>query len=306
MLNRRLVNWNSPQIQSLSPFWADILRRQRLESPAQYRLQLTPIHRTATLSNAMMPKMIAPPALDFQDMAILLDVDGTVLDLASTPSEVYVPSSLRRTLARLWERSDGALAFVSGRPIGELDLLFSPLQLPAIGGHGAELRASAGASPQQPRLPPLDASVKRCFAAIADAGPGIIIEDKGYSLALHYRLAPEKERIVRDTAAAICARVGLPLELLLGKSMVEIRQGGFTKGTAVRELMSHVPFSGRRPFFIGDDVTDRDVFAIMPDFHGIAVSVGEWVAGADYCFDQPLDVRRWLAHASRVDASDLP
>jgi trehalose 6-phosphate phosphatase len=121
-----------------------------------------------------------------------------MLDLAPTPLEVYVPSSLRQTLARLWEHSDGALAFVSGRPIGELDLLFSPLRLPAIGGHGAELRILADTSAQQRRLPPLDPGVKRAFAAIADAGPGIIVEDKGYSLALHYRLAPEKKRVVRE------------------------------------------------------------------------------------------------------------
>jgi trehalose 6-phosphate phosphatase len=254
----------------------------------------------------MIPNAIAALALDFQDVAILLDVDGTVLDLAPTPREVYVPPALRQTLARLWERCDGALAFVSGRPIGELDLLFSPLQLPSIGGHGAEIRIIADTPSQPPRLPLLDPQVKRAFAAIADAGPGIIIEDKGYSLALHYRLAPEKQRIVCDAASAICARVDLPLELLPGKSVVEIKYAGFNKGTAVRELMTYAPFSGRRPLFIGDDMTDRDVFAIMPDFNGIAISVGEKVPGVDYCFDQPLDVRRWLEQISRVDALASP
>ena len=113
----------------------------------------------------------------------------------------------RTRCARHWDGSGsapaGAVAFVSGRPVNELDLIFSPLQLPAIGGHGAELRTIAGAAPESPRLPPLDPSVKRQFAAIAEAGPGIILEDKGYSLALHYRLAPEKERMVREAAARI-------------------------------------------------------------------------------------------------------
>ena len=90
----------------------------------------------------------------------------------------------------------GALAFVSGRPVNELDLIFTPLQLPAVGGHGAEIRVLAGTAPGQPRIPPLEAGIKRKFAEIAKAGPGIIIEDKGYSLALHYRLAPDKEDIV--------------------------------------------------------------------------------------------------------------
>src|SRR5258706_4926642 len=144
-----------------------------------------------------------PAALD--QFAILLDVDGTILDLAPTPREVFVPHALRDTLARLQDRTGGAVAFVSGRPVSELDLIFSPLQLPAIGGHGAELRTVAGAAPEAPPLPALDPAVKRQLAAIAEAGPGIVLEDKGYSLALHYRLAPDKERAVREAAARVCA-----------------------------------------------------------------------------------------------------
>src|SRR5262244_1067245 len=144
---------------------------------------------------------------DLTQLAILLDVDGTLLDLAPTPREVFVSHALRDTLRRLWERTGGAVAFVSGRPVNELDLIFSPLQLPAIGGHGAELRAVAGGAAGAPRLPPLDPAFKRRFAAIAEAGPGIVLEDKGYSLALHYRLAPHKESVVRAAAAKICADV---------------------------------------------------------------------------------------------------
>src|SRR6266487_5999796 len=116
-------------------------------------------YRTTVMLN---PISSLPDALN--QYAILLDVDGTILDLAPTPREVFVSHTLRDTLARLWERTDGAMAFVSGRPVSELDLIFSPLQLPAIGGHGAELRAVAGASPEAPRLPPLDPAVKRRFA----------------------------------------------------------------------------------------------------------------------------------------------
>jgi trehalose 6-phosphate phosphatase len=246
-------------------------------------------------------------AFDFQKFAILLDVDGTILDLAPTPREVWVPPTLRQTLARLYECTDEALAFVSGRPISELDLIFSPLQLPAIGGHGAEIRMTAGASPEQPRMPPLSATVKRSLSAIAEAGPGIIVEDKGYSLALHYRLAPDKERFVRDTAAAICASYpGESIELLNGKSMVEIKQAGFNKGTGVRELMAFPPFAGRRPIFIGDDVTDESVFAIMPDFDGIPISVGAKLPGVAHCFERPADVRLWLEAISKIGALAAP
>jgi trehalose 6-phosphate phosphatase len=240
---------------------------------------------------------------DLKKTAILLDVDGTILDIAPTPREVFVPRALRDTLVRLWQRTGGALAFVSGRPVSELDLIFSPLQLPAIGGHGAELRVIAGEAAEPSGLPSLDAKVKRQFAAIAEAAPGIILEDKGYSLALHYRLAPDKERVVRQAAARICAGLGdTSIELLPGKLVVEIKQTGVTKATAVRELMTHPPFAGRRPIFIGDDVTDLSVFKIVPDFDGISICVGPMVSGVDFCFEQPVDVRRWLEQISRSDA----
>jgi trehalose 6-phosphate phosphatase len=253
---------------------------------------------------AMVMSRPAPPLPDdLEKTAILLDVDGTILDIAPTPREVFAPHSLRDTLARLWDRTGGALAFVSGRPVRELDLIFAPLQLPAIGGHGAELRIIAATAAQPPRLPPLDAELKRQLAAIAEASPGIIPEDKGYSLALHYRLAPDKEQVVREAAARICADLGGPsVELLPGKLVVEIKQTRVSKATAVRELMTYPPFAGRRPTFIGDDVTDLGVFAIIPNFGGISICVGPQVSGVDFCFEQPADVRRWLEQISRNEA----
>jgi trehalose 6-phosphate phosphatase len=250
----------------------------------------------------MSSRIPAIPA-DLRQLAILLDVDGTLLDFAATPREVFVSHALRETLSRLSERTGGALAFVSGRPVSELDLIFSPLQLPAIGGHGAELRTTPGGKPEGPRLPSLDPVVKRRFAAIAEAGPGIILEDKGYSLALHYRLAPNKERFVRETAETIRDSLQqASVELLPGKLVMEIKQTGFTKATAVRELMTYVPFAGRRPLFIGDDVTDLGVFEILPSFDGIGVSVGRSIPGVASCFEQPTEVRHWLEEISRTDA----
>ena len=173
------------------------------------------------------------------------------------------------------------------------------LQLPAIGGHGAEFRAAAGAPTEAARLPPLDPDVKRQFAAIAEAGPGIILEDKGYSLALHYRLARDKEHVVREAAMKIRRELDTKsLEILPGKLVLEIKQAGTTKATAVRELMRIPPFAGRRPVFIGDDVTDLGVFAILPELGGIGISVGLNVPGIDFCFERPTDVRHWLEQLS--------
>jgi trehalose 6-phosphate phosphatase len=175
--------------------------------------------------------------------------------------------------------------------------------MPAIGGHGAEMRVSPDTTPQPPRLPPLDAALKREFAAIAELGPGIILEDKGYSLALHYRLAPDKERVVRQAAARICAEHGGgSIELLPGKLVVEIKQTGVTKAKAVRELMRQPPFAGRRPIFLGDDVTDMSVFAIIPEFDGMSIFVGPHRPGVDFCFERPAEVRRWLAQLTEHGA----
>jgi trehalose 6-phosphate phosphatase len=238
--------------------------------------------------SSMVPKL--------SETAVLLDVDGTLLDLMPTPREVWVPPGLARTLKRLHQRTGGALAFVSGRSINDLDLIFAPDQFPAVGGHGAEMRLEAESEAVAAHAPPLDKELKRRLAAIARLSPGILLEDKGYSLALHYRLAPHAEKAIYEAVSLIRADLpGAPIEVLPGKQVCEIKHAGFTKATGVRELMTHPPFNGRKPFFIGDDVTDESVFAIMPDFDGLAFSVGRRAKGVAGHFDEPSDVREFLA-----------
>ena len=228
--------------------------------------------------------------------AILLDIDGTLLDLAPTPREVWVPPGLMATLNRLLEKTSGALAFVSGRPLNDIDLIFAPEQFPAVGGHGAEMRISLDNEAVAVHAPPMDKELKRRLAAVAKLSPGILLEDKGYSLALHYRLAPHAEKAIYEAVSLIRADLpDAPIEVLPGKYVCEIKHSGFTKATGVLELMAHAPFSGRRPIFIGDDVTDEMVFAIMPELGGLAFSVGRRAEGVDGHFDGPADVRQWLA-----------
>jgi trehalose 6-phosphate phosphatase len=234
------------------------------------------------------------PHLD--ECALLLDIDGTLLDLAPTPREVWVPPDLARTLPRLLTRTSGALALVSGRSVNDIDLIFAPMQFPAVGGHGAEMRLSPETEAVSAHAPPMDRELKRRLAAIAKISPGILLEDKGYSLALHYRLAPHAETAIYDAVSVIRADLPeAPIEVLPGKSVCEIKHSGFTKATGVRELMRHPPFRDRRPVFIGDDVTDETVFAIMPEFNGLAFSVGRRAHGVAGHFDEPRDVRAWLA-----------
>src|SRR3954453_10972414 len=230
------------------------------------------------------------------ECALLLDIDGTLLDFAPTPREVWVPTGLAKTLNRLLDRTSGALALVSGRSLNDIDLIFAPAEFPAVGGHGAEMRLSGEGEAVAAHAPPLDKDLKKRLAAIAQLSPGILLEDKGYSLAPHYRLAPHAEKAIYAAVSLIRADLpNAPIEVLPGKSVCEIKHSGFTKASGVRELMTHQPFKGRRPVFIGRDVTDETVFAIMPDLGGQAFSVGRRAHGVAGHFDKPHDVRQWLA-----------
>ena len=151
------------------------------------------------------------------------------------------------------------------------------------------------------RAPSLSEDLMRRFAAIGGINPGILVEDKGYSLALHYRKAPEAERAIYDAVSAIRADLpNAPIEVLPGKFVCEIKHAGFTKASGVTELMRHEPFAGRTPVFIGDDVTDESVFAIMPGLRGLAFSVGRHAQGVNGHFAAPADVRRWLAGLAKA------
>jgi trehalose 6-phosphate phosphatase len=248
----------------------------------------------ASPESVPVPRSLVP---HLSETAVLLDIDGTLVDLAPTPREVWVPPGLSKTLNRLLQRTNGALALVSGRSLNDIDLIFAPDQYPAVGGHGAEMRLDPDSEAVASHAPPMDKELKRRLAAIAKLSPGILLEDKGYSLALHYRLAPHAEKAIYEAISLIRADLpNAPIEVLPGKCVCEIKHSGFTKASGVLELMTHEPFRGRRPFFIGDDVTDESVFAIMPDLDGLAFSVGRRARGVAGHFDAPSDVREFLAH----------
>jgi trehalose 6-phosphate phosphatase len=259
-----------------------------------------PIEEEIVRENEDAPETVPVPASlipHLSETAVLLDIDGTLLDLMPTPREVWVPPGLAETLKRLVERTGGALALVSGRSLNDIDLIFAPDVFPAVGGHGAEMRIDPDNESVAAHAPPMDKELKRRLAAIAKLSPGILLEDKGYSLALHYRLAPHAEKAIYAAVSLIRADLpNAPIEVLPGKCVCEIKHSGFTKASGVLELMTREPFKGRRPLFIGDDVTDETVFAIMPDFDGLAFSVGRRAKGVAGHFDAPSDVREFLTH----------
>lgn len=238
----------------------------------------------------------SPATLDLRQTALLLDVDGTLLDIAATPDGVVVPPSLRADLQRLLERSGGGVALVSGRTIGMLDRLFAPIALPAIGGHGAEMRIAANGTASKRHPPILGEALRERLHALSHIDPRLLIEDKLHSVAIHYRLAPQRKKALEREIAVILSEPGTEqAEILRGKAVIEIKQRQLDKGTAVRELMTYPPFVGRRPLFIGDDVADESVFAVLPSLGGAGFSVENLMPGADGVIPSPGHVRKWLA-----------
>jgi trehalose 6-phosphate phosphatase len=233
--------------------------------------------------------------LDPDRIAVLLDVDGTLIEFAPTPQEVHVPPSLKHTLSRLRDRLSGALCLVSGRPLADLDRLFAPLRVPCIGGHGAENRLTPEGLIARAKTPPIDPLLRKRLLAIATETPGVLAEGKEYSLALHYRLAPEQEEFVRGEIARIIADFPADaVEVLPGKSVFEVKPRAFNKGVALQALMKVAPFKGRQPIFMGDDVTDESAFAVLGEFGGLGFSVGRELAYTQGMFATPREVRHWL------------
>jgi trehalose 6-phosphate phosphatase len=241
----------------------------------------------------------SPDSIDVRRTALLLDVDGTVLDIAATPDGVVVPGALASTLRDLLARFGGAVALVSGRTIATLDRLFAPLKLPAIGGHGAEMRLSGDGPISKPQPAPLSARLRRKLHALAGIDPRLLVEDKLHSVAVHYRLALQREDLLKqEVEAIVAADHESEVESLFGKAVIEVKPKHFNKGTAVIELMTCQPFAGRTPLFIGDDTTDETVFAILSEVAGYGFSVGRDMPGTDGVFGSPHAVRTWLAALS--------
>lgn len=214
--------------------------------------------------------------LNLSRTALFLDFDGTLVDFAETPDAVEVPVALRALLLDLNEHLSGALALVSGRSIESLDSLLKLPQLSAAGGHGAEWRIQEG-EVQRAAEVNVEALVRvREKLAPLAAEHALLLEDKGHSLALHFRSRPSVEAPLDDFIAAEIQ--GLPgIRVISGNCVREIQAGGIDKGMAVARFMHSPlsPFRGRIPCYIGDDTTDEDAFAWVNEHAGRSVKVGE-------------------------------
>jgi trehalose 6-phosphate phosphatase len=245
--------------------------------------------------------MAAPDAaeLDKSAIGLFLDVDGTLLELASTPDAVEVPNALLEELSSVERRLAGAVALVSGRPIEELDKLFEPLRLRASGVHGAEIRYSPGGPSRSLTPHRLPDKAWRRLSHLLEDFPGAFAENKGASFAVHYRSAGEGADRLRDALLEFKKQFAeLPLELIGGRLVFEIKLAGFDKGKAIECFMARPPFAGRRPIFIADDRVDRPGFEKALALGGLALSVGAKLPGVSGWFANPKALRHWLERLS--------
>lgn len=226
------------------------------------------------------------------DWALFLDLDGTLLDIAPEPDAVCVPAALPRSLASLSACLGGALAVVSGRARDTVDRLLAPLVAPGGFGHGAELRDATGRLGGQDAMPTPPAVWALRLAHLVTAHPGLLLECKPHGLALHFRAAPQHRVAALEAMEALLAEAPQDFVLLPAHMAYELRPRGATKARAVAVLMATPPFQGRRPVFVGDDVTDEDGMEAARRLGGLGLHVGRDFTGG------PAEVRAWIARAA--------
>lgn len=241
-----------------------------------------------------LPGAPRPVAREGTPTALFLDFDGTLVDIAPTPDAVIVPPGLASLLARLEAALGGALAIVSGRPIADIDRMLAPIALVVAGGHGAEIR-TGGDGVVHAVTPAFDRDLEARVVDWATSVPGLLVERKASSLAVHFRRNPEARDLVAATLSHFL--VDAPeLRLLPGRGVLEILPRTVSKGAAVDFLLARPPFRDRRPLVIGDDVTDVSAFDAVLRFGGRAARVaGETWTVQEADFRDPGAVRAHLA-----------
>ncbi len=228
-------------------------------------------------------------------LALFLDVDGTLLEIAATPDRVRVPASLCNTLQLSFSRAQGALALLSGRSLEELDELFSPYRFPASGKHGLEVRLPSGEVMQPDIDPAMLDDARRWLRNLEQEHRGLLFEDKGVALAMHFRLAPRLERTVAMVMDELAAGLGGEFVLQRGKCVLELMPHGFSGRGAIDLFMRQREFAGRTPVFVSDDPIDEVGFEAVNEMGGHTIRVGKLEdTAARYRFSTVSTVVAWL------------
>ena len=236
---------------------------------------------------------MVPPDLD-RTNALFLDLDGTLLEIAPTPELVVVPPGLPDLLTNVHGHLGGAVAIVTGRPIGVIDSLLAPFYASAAGEHGVALRYQDGTIEEMPKGLAVPDTWRDALKAAAERWPGVLIEPKPHGVAVHYRLVPERGNDVWRLVRALVPQDHPWFRLIPAREAVEIGPRAASKGHAVERLMAQAPFQGRRPIFVGDDFTDEAGMEAARQFGGEGLRVAE-VFGGD-----PAAVRAWLRRGAEL------
>ena len=227
-------------------------------------------------------------------LAYFFDIDGTLVGIAETPGDVRVDPGLRRSIEALYQSTGGAVALITGRGIVDADRLFPGIRLPVAGQHGIERRNATGEISHHPFPADRLDAVRHRLAEVVARHPGLVLEDKGLSLALHYRKAPTLAGYAHRVVRSLVTGLGKAYCVQSGKRVAEIRPTGRDKGAAIREFMSEAPFRGRTPLFLGDDATDEYGFAAVNHLGGQSVKVGPGRTKARWRLRDVAAVRGWL------------
>lgn len=253
------------------------------------------------------PVLPAPPlpAADTR-WALLLDVDGTLLDFVDEPRSVRIGPALLALLHALYRATDGALALVSGRELGDLDRIFERPHWAAIGLHGLELRHANGGFRRLSMPQTQQDRMHREALALAARFEGVKLENKQLAIALHCRHWPEQLARLHDAASALAER--LPgYELQAGHQVLEFKPAGMDKGRAVLELLQHPPFADRIPVYLGDDLTDEHAFDTVNRRRGISIRVGEREpSAAHFTLSDPAATEVWLTRVLHALTQGAP
>jgi len=213
----------------------------------------------------------APKPLRLGEIALFLDLDGTLAPIAARPQDVRPDPRLTSLLEQLNRALEGRLAVVSGRTLADIDRILEGRVKAVAAVHGLILRDPEGRVTQAEPHPAL-AEAGRRIRDFAGRDSGMIVEEKGLSVALHYRLARAHAEAARAVAAQLAAQTGLVLQR--GDMVEELRTPGPTKGDSVGVFLTRPPFAGARPVFVGDDVTDEHGFEAVQALGGAGVLVG--------------------------------
>ena len=229
---------------------------------------------------------------NFAADALFLDFDGTLVDLAPQPDGVVLSAGLLALLMQIQQATGGALAVVSGRPISQLDHYMAPLRLAAAGVHGLERRDARGHMMALPA--PDTAGLMQILESFVARYPALRLEHKRGALALHYRQGPDLEQACIEAMRSALTQVP-GFTLLQGKMVVEAKAAMVDKGAAVSAFMTEAPFIGRRPWFIGDDITDEDGFSRVQADGGIGIKIGFGASQAQQRLASPAALFAWLS-----------